>query len=244
MSPPTSPAANAPSYELKSDLAFYCLPAANQDETRKLAWANSVCLMFLTVAIMSIKQPVFVLREAEPLPEPIPVAIVPQVEPPDQLPDQQSEEQPEEVVDDLVEVPAVAPVVVAAPQDVSFSVPLEGYTALATDARYVPPPPPVVPKAPPPDNVTKPIFKAIRFGGREFRKQPPPSYPDEFRRNRIGGTVEVLISVGTNGIPSKVEVGKSSGSPALDRHVTEFIRKEWRAEEGEAANYKIAITFL
>jgi len=243
-SAPASVSTGNPDYQLKSDLALYCLPAANRDDARKLAWANSVCLMFLTVAILGINQPVFVIREAEPLPEPLPVAILPPVEQPETQPQDKPDEQPEELPDDLVDVPSIAPVVVAAPQDVSFSVPVEGFVAVSSDARYVPPAPQVIPKAPPPDNVPKPIFKAIRFGGKEFRKQPPPSYPEEFRRNRIGGTVEVLIAVDTNGIPSKVEVGKSSGSPALDRHVCEFIRKEWKAQEGEAANYKIAITFL
>lgn len=143
----------------------------------------------------------------------------------------------------MTEMPVVAPVLVAAADSVNFSVPVEGYTAISADARYVPPPPPVIPKAPPPDNIPRPIFKAIRFGGKEFKKQPAPSYPDEFQRNRIGGTVEALITVNTNGVPTKVEVGRSSGTPALDRHVCDFIRREWRAEAGEVANYRIAITF-
>lgn len=232
-----------PQYQLKSDLAQYCLPSASRDDARRLAWANSICLMFLTVAIMGLRQPVFVLREAAPPPEPMPVVILPpaEQEPPPQQEDRQ--EEPEETIDEMVEMPLVAPVLVAAPQDVNFSVPVEGYVAVSSDARYVPPPPPIIPKAPPPDNIPRPEFRSIRFGGKEFRKQPPPNYPDEFQRNRIGGTVEALITVGTNGIPVKVEVGRSSGSPALDRHVCEFIRKEWRADGGEAANYRIAITF-
>lgn len=246
MSTPASASvgASSPDYQLKSDLAMYCLPAASRDETRKLAWANSVCLMFLVVAVMGMRQPVFIIRQAEPLPEPLPVAILPPVEQPDQQPQDKPDEQPEELPEDMVDAPAVAPVVVAAPQDVSFSVPVEGFVAVSSDARYVPPPPQVIPKTPPPDNIPKPFFKPIRFGGKEFRKQPPPSYPEEFRRNHIVGTVEVLIAVGTNGIPTKVDVGKSSGSPALDRHVCDFIRKEWRADDGEGGNYRIAITFL
>jgi protein TonB len=232
-----------PQYELRSDLARYCLPAANRDDARRLAWANSICLMFITVASMGLKEPVFIVREAEPLPEPLPVVILPPVEQ-EQPKVEQTEDAPEEEpIEEFAEMPVIAPVVVAAAQDVSFSVPVEGFIAISSDARYVPPPPAVIPKAPPPDNLPKLEFKAIRFGGKEFRKQPPPNYPDEFQRNRIGGTVEALISVGTNGLPTKVEVGKSSGSHALDRHVCEFIRKEWRAEAGEEANYRISITF-
>jgi protein TonB len=136
----------------------------------------------------------------------------------------------------------IEPVLVAAPEEVAFSVPIEGYVALALDARFVPPPPRVIPREPPPV-VAPPTFKPIRFGGREFRKQPPPNYPTEFQRNRIGGTVEVLITVDTEGVPTSVTVGRSSGSPALDRHVTEFIKREWRAHPGEGGYYRIAITF-
>lgn len=233
-----------PQYRLNSDLARYCLPSANRDDARRLAWANSVCLLFLAVAALGIRQPVFVLREAPPPPEPLPIVILPPPVEPEKDPTEKPEEPVEEELLESVDVPSVAPVLVAAPQDVNFSVPVEGFTALSTDARFVPPPPTVIPKAPPPDNLPKLVFKAIRFGGKEFRKQPPPNYPEEFRRNRIGGTVEALITVDTNGLPSKVEVGKSSGSPALDRHVAEFIRKEWKADASETANYRIAITFV
>lgn len=242
--PTVSVDAALPEYRLNSDLAVYCLPSSRRDETRKLAWANSICLMFLTVAIMGVRQPVFVIREVEPLPEPMPVVILPPVVEPEQQQQVVKEEEEEiEQPDDTLEIPVVAPVLVAAQQDANFAVPVEGFTALASDARFVPPPPAIIPKAPPPDALPKAEFRNIRFGGKEFRKQPPPSYPDEFNRNRIAGTVEALITVGTNGIVSKVEVGRSSGFPALDRHVTEFIRKEWKAEAGEGALYRIAITF-
>lgn len=237
-----APDESLPEYRLKSDLAAYCLPRANRDDTRKLAWANSICFMFVIVACLGLRQPVFVIREVSPLPEPMKAEILPPTDQ-EQTPPETQEEEPEDVAEEMVEVPVVVPVLVAAAQDVSFSVPVEGYVAIAADARYVPPPPPVIPKAPPLDNLQRPEFRAIRFGGKEFRKQPPPNYPEEFQRSRIGGTVEALITVSTNGYPAKVEVGRSSGSPALDRHVCEFIRREWRAEAGEGANYRIAITF-
>lgn len=232
-----------PEYQLRSDLAAYCLPRANRDDARRLAWANSIALLFVAVAFMGLRQPVFVLREVSPLPEPIRAELLPPVEPDPSPPDAPSEEEPEDVADELVDIPVVVPVLVAAAQDVTFSVPVQGFIAIAADARFVPPPPPVIPKAPPPDTLPRPEFRAIRFGGKEFRKQPPPNYPEEFQRSRIGGTVEALITVSTNGFPVKVEVGRSSGSPALDRHVCEFIRREWRADGGDGANYRIAITF-
>lgn len=234
--------ADTPQYRLRSDLAAYCLPDANRDDSRKLAWANSICLLFLVVAFMGLRQPVFILRDAPPPPVAMPVVILPPAQA-EVVPSAESEEPDlEDPADDLVDVPVVAPVMVAAPEDVSFSVPVEGYVALAPDARFVPPPPAIIPKAPPETPAVQ--FQTIRFGGKEFRRQPPPNYPEEFQRNRIGGTVEALITVGTNGVPSKVEVGRSSGAPSLDRHVCDFIRREWRARPGEVANYRIAITFV
>jgi outer membrane biosynthesis protein TonB len=56
--------------------------------------------------------------------------------------------------------------------------------------------------------------------------------------------MEVLITVGADGIPARVVTAAGSGSAALDRHVCEFIRREWRAVPGEGARYRIAITFV
>lgn len=223
-----------PQYELRSDLAQYCLPSAGRDDSRKLSWAVSICLLFVTVAIMNVRQPVFIIREAAPPPEPLPVVILPP--PPEhqqQPPDQPSE--PEEVaVEETLEMPVITPVQVAAPDQVNFGVAVEGYVALAPNARFVPPPPAIIPKAPPPaDNLPKPDFRVIRLGDRSFTKMNPPSYPSAFQRDRISGTVEVLITVNAEGTPVSVEVFKSSGFQALDKHTVDSIKRDWRAEPGE-----------
>ncbi|MGE3310425.1 MAG: energy transducer TonB [Limisphaerales bacterium] len=231
-----------PEYRLKSDLAVYCLPRAAKDDARKLAWANSIALLFVLVGCLGLRQPVFVLRTVAPPPEPMRAEILPPVET-DDKPVETPDEEPEEIALEAVEIPVVVPVLVALPEDVSFAVPVEGYVAIAAEARFVPPPPAIIPKAPPPEAPPQPEFRSIRFGGREFRKQPPPNYPEQFQRSRIGGTVEVLITVSSEGHLSRVEVGRSSGNPGLDRHVIDFIRREWRAEPGGGGHYKIAITF-
>lgn len=223
-----------PQYRLRSDLALYCLPSANRDDTRYLAWANSICLLFVTIAAMNLRQPVFVIREAAPPPEPLPVVILP---PPPEQPNQPQEtptEPAEETVEESLELPVITPVQVAAPDQVNFGVAIEGYVALAPNARYVPPPPAIIPKAPPPaDNLPKPDFRVIRLGDRSFTKMPPPSYPQAFLRDHISGTVEVLITVNASGVPTSVEVAKSSGFPALDRHTCDSVKRDWRAEPGE-----------
>ena len=40
-----------PAYELKDDLARLCLPSASRDVNLKLAWVNSVCILFLLIGI-------------------------------------------------------------------------------------------------------------------------------------------------------------------------------------------------
>lgn len=41
----------SPGYELKDELARYCLPSANRDANLKLAWVNSICILFLLIGI-------------------------------------------------------------------------------------------------------------------------------------------------------------------------------------------------
>ena len=43
----------APGYELKDELARLCLPQANRDANLKLAWVNSVCILFLLIGILA-----------------------------------------------------------------------------------------------------------------------------------------------------------------------------------------------
>ena len=40
-----------PRYELKDELARLCLPSASRDVNLKLAWVNSVCILFLLIGI-------------------------------------------------------------------------------------------------------------------------------------------------------------------------------------------------
>lgn len=235
----------APDYHLRSDLAAYCLPAARRDDARKLAWANSIGLLFLVAAAINLRQPDHRLPEPVPPPaRPLEVLLPPppQTEPPpESLP---KEEIPADLPDLLTHLPVVEPIPVAAPESVPFGVDIGPVPVIEyKDVRAVPPPPAILPPPPPPEAPAVPMFRNIRMGGREFRRQPPPPY-DEFARARIAGTIEALITVDTNGIPSRVEVGKSSGNASLDRHVTEFIRREWRAEPGDVARYRIAITFV
>ena len=71
-----------PGYELKDELARFCLPAANQDSNLKLAWVNSICILFLCIGILGARRGVIAIKPVPPIREEIPVVVQPAVLPP------------------------------------------------------------------------------------------------------------------------------------------------------------------
>lgn len=59
-----------------------------------------------------------------------------------------------------------------------------------------------------------------------FRNQPPV-YPAEAARSGAQGTVSLLVQVSSKGVPTKVTVTGSSGTPSLDREARTAVRR-WR----------------
>jgi TonB family protein len=221
-------------YVLRSDLAQYCLPAANRDEARPLAWANAIALMFVGIACLGVRGPVFVIRELPKLDEPMPPVIVQvqDVKPPE--PEELSlDEPPPEVVDTPVATVVVA---VADPTTVNFAVPAVGNVQIVNSGAYAAPPPAEPQRYVPP---TAPSIKNIRLGGNEFRSQAFKA-PDQLFQRGQQGTATLLITVGENGVPSEVIVEKGTGYPELDRHTVEQV-KRWVADVGPVRNYRISI---
>ncbi|MGN6512393.1 MAG: energy transducer TonB [Lysobacteraceae bacterium] len=56
---------------------------------------------------------------------------------------------------------------------------------------------------------------------------PAPRYPAEALRNQESGTVLLRVQVGADGVPTAVEVARSSRSRSLDRAAAEAVR-QWR----------------
>src|SRR5687767_13851968 len=73
---------NVPGYALHSDLAQYCLPAANRDSYRKLAYVNSICSLFVLIGLAGVNPPVLEQKVPEPVLHFVPVEIVQPPEPP------------------------------------------------------------------------------------------------------------------------------------------------------------------
>src|SRR5947208_3578552 len=64
-------------YELKDELARLCLPQASHDPNRKLAWMNSICILFLIIGIFGARSAAIPLKPVPPVEEIIPALIEP-----------------------------------------------------------------------------------------------------------------------------------------------------------------------
>ncbi len=219
-------------------MAKLCLPAATSDANRKLAYANSICLLFLVVGLVGLKMPKPYVR---PLPEVVdsaPVIFLPPDQPPPVQQDAPQDE-PEESQDAALDAPVVATVVAPDASAVAFAVPVSGPVIMAASARFAAPPPPK-PKAPP--------AQPTRFvpTGKEAGNYPWPTgrdYPAQALRQRQEGTVMLLVQVGEDGAPASVEVKDSSGYPILDRFALQWLKAKWQWPAGPARSYYVPFVF-
>jgi len=229
-----------PKYVLTSDIAQFCLPAANRDTNRRFAYANSICFAFLVVGIIGIvKVPVVAERALPDVTDVVPIEFTPppeELQPPptDQPPDP---DQPKDVPTDA---PVVAQVVAINSAEVAFPVQVEGPVILAP-AKFAGPPPADL-KAPAPPAPKPPAPTHFNWGGAKEGSFPKPSY---FPGSLPSGThvLTLLIWVNEEGLTEKLEIEKSSGSIELDRKTLQHIRNRWRWKPGEKRYYRSDIEF-
>lgn len=200
------------------------LPPALADgvERRRLASFFVASLALHAAAIIAFpdfSQEVFtaqpgVLEVTILKPQPLPVAPpVPEVQPP------QPQAKPEPVPAKDLSKPErsdAAPALALTKPD-----PLEGSFRVAPSRL------PELPPAPDPQAqaastvVTPPSFNAA------YLSNPSPAYPPAARRAGTQGTVTLRVLVMRDGLPSRVEVEKSSGSPHLDTAAVDAVWS-WR----------------
>lgn len=229
-------AAGAPGYALHSDLAQFCLPAAGRDVNRKLAYVNSICILFLAIGIAGIHPPRLEQKVPEPVQEFTQVEIVQPPEPPKTEP-QPQQEQPQEQPDTPVDMPQVATVVARDPAQVTFAIPVQGPVVFAP-AKLAQAPPAVLPKP-----TTRTVVKLTSSEG---GTHPDPKYPQAALEQRQQGTVSVVITVNPDGSVESVEVKKGSGYLTLDRHVTQWIKSRFKflpVETGEKRYFEKDFVF-
>jgi periplasmic protein TonB len=203
-----------PVYELKDELARHCLPPANRDPNRKLAWVNSICILFLIIGVAGAKRGSITLKPPPPLPaEMVPIFVE---TPPPPASDETPKEEPKEAK------PEAPNMVVAVPDSpaVLFSVPTIA-NVLVPDG--VPTTPPENPMRPVEALRSRPAT-LISSGGFE---RPAPDYPAYFLDLGEHGSVTFLITVNQSGLVTDVKVAHSSGFPDLDEYALKHVKKRW-----------------
>jgi len=212
-----------PAYELKNELARLCLPSANRDANLKLAWVNSVCILFLLIGILGARRGLIAIKPAPPLVEIVPVILAPVTLPPQET---GKKETPEENKNEAPQI------VVAIPQSpgVSFSVPTIG--ALVVPANL----------AATPMQTASQIGSLNDTGSGGERPQPP--YPIIAKETGEQGTVVVLLGGDAAGNVVSVDVKESSGFPVLDRATVDFLKRHWHLPTDTASRFfQTSITY-
>lgn len=200
----------APPYELKNELARLCLPSANRDANLKLAWVNSVCILFLLIGILGARRGLIAIKPAPPLQEIVPVILAPVTLPP---PEMERKETPDENKNDAPQVVVVIP----QSPSVSFSVPTIGALIVPANLAVAPPLEPM--------QTAEQIGSLNDTGSSGERPQPP--YPIIAKESGEQGTVVVLLGGDAAGNIVSVDVKESSGFPVLDRATVDFLKHHW-----------------
>ena len=196
----------APGYELKDELARLCLSTARREPERKLAWVNSVCILFLLIGILGARQGVIAIKPVPPVREEVPVVVQPAVLPPQAV-------APKPVQAEQNNQPRVLVVLPNAP-NVNFGVPTVG--TLVADAALA----------------SAPQAATVRIGSLnntgEGGERPEPPYPPIAEQTGEQGTVVLVLTGDDAGNVISVEMKTSSGFPLLDRATVDFIKRHWR----------------
>ncbi len=123
----------AVAYQLKSELARVCLPAPERDAYRRLAWVNSLCLLFLLIGSLGAQYKLPVPKHAPPIEQPVPVVVEPLPPPapvpkPVERPNEEEKPKPQPSVAVTLDTPAI-----------NFAVPTIGTLVVPLSAAPTPP---------------------------------------------------------------------------------------------------------
>ena len=211
-------------YELRDELARFCLPQASRDPNRKLAWMNSICILFLIVGIFGAATARISIKPIPQIEEIAPVTL--ETIPPPQTVTPNENETPSP--QSSPEVPNVVVVVPNAP-NINFSVPTIGNLLAPSALAKAPPLNPLQRVEP-----VNPLAQISNTGSSGSRPQPP--YPRLALQQGQQGTVVLLVSADAAGNVASVQVKSSSGVLLLDRATEDFIRRHWMLPSGGSTN--------
>ena len=214
-----------PAYVLKDELARYSLPSTHRDANLKLAWVNSVCLVFLLIGIAGARRGMIAIKPAPPLEEIVPIVLEPVRLPPQATP-KNEEATPKN---------DVTPVAVVIPQtpDISFKVPTIASLVVPANLASAP--------------TLEPMRVATQIGSLSSTgnggDRPDPPYPYIAKQTGEQGTVVILLHGDGAGNVISMDVKTSSGFPILDRATLDFIKRHWRLPTGAGQLFQTSITY-
>ncbi|HEX4342522.1 MAG TPA: energy transducer TonB [Verrucomicrobiae bacterium] len=220
----------APQRELKDELARFCLPSANRDPDRKLAWANSICILFLLIGLVGGKTADVSIKSPPPLEEVIPTIVEPL--PP---PNQAEEQKPDENEPQKNEV-AQAVVVMPEAPDINLSIPTVGNLIAPSAMATAPPLNPMQTSL----NRLPANLSSTGTGG----ERPQPPYPKIALEQGEQGSTVLSITADATGNITAIEIKESSGYPMLDRSALDFVKRHWTVPAGSATRiYEATVTY-
>jgi TonB family protein len=211
-----------PGYELKDELARFCLPAASRNPDRKLAWMSSICILVLLIGIMGDKQGSTVIQPLPPAEDVISTVIEPVTLPPEIKLVSANQEQTDESNNDTPQVVVVTP----ESPSINFAVPTIGNVMVPAGVAQAPPLKPM--EAPAPVKTLPSALRATGTGG----QRPQPPYPKIALEQGEQGTVQLLMSADEAGNIIAIEIKESSGFPVLDRSTLDFVKRHWKLPPG------------
>ena len=213
-----------PAYELKDELARLCLPSVNRDVNLKLAWVNSVCLLFLLIGMAGARRGVIAIKPVPPIRVEVPVVVQPAVLPPQAVAPKPEQAEPKSQPQVLVVLPTTP--------NINFGVPTVG-TLVA---------PAALASAPQVQAIPLHIGSVNTTGAGGERPEPP--YPKIALESGQQGTVVLSLTGDDAGNVVTVDVKTSSGFPVLDHATVDFIKRHWRLPtDGSTRLFETSITY-
>lgn len=225
-------------YVLTSDLAKLSLPQTFRDANKKVAWVDSICLLFVIIGLIGLKQQPIIQKQLSEVAEVVPVIFTPPEEQPDTQPQPKPDDAEPPPQDQITDQPVIATVAVPNSPAVAFAVPVKGPVMVASEVRFASAPPVQQRQqvAPPKPTTFNP---RAATGGR----YPDPPYPRVELLARHEGKIMLYVIVDPAGRPSSVTVRDSSGWPTLDRTAADWVKNNWQWVPGEIRYYLVPIIY-
>ena len=218
----------------QSELTSFWLGEACERVNRKLAWVNSVCILFLLIGMLGSKTTAVQIKPLPVTDEIVPAIIEPLPPSPQRTEEKQTEPSTEAEKLDTPQVVVVTPET----PSINFAVPTIGNLVASTAIAQAPPLHPM--QAPAPIKRLPASLDTTGTGG----ERPQPPYPKIALDQGQQGTVVLLLTADHEGKIISAEVKESSGFPVLDRSALDYVRRHWALPRNATTNlFETSITY-